>query len=62
MNAIATSNVKIQRIDSELFDIQFGVTQEDFLSPLLFIILMDKCLRNKGPRMYEEETSNIPMM
>ena len=56
MYANTTSQVRTQGIKSDWFEIQSGVRQGDALSPLLFTIFMDKCLRDIGPGMYGEET------
>ena len=39
------SKVKTSKIESEAFSIESGVRQGDVLSPLLFIIFMDRCMR-----------------
>ena len=56
MYANTTSKVRTQGIESDWFEIQSGVRRGDVLSPLLFIIFMDKCLRDIGPGTYREET------
>ena len=38
--------VRTQKIESAEFNIESGVRQGDVLSPLLFIIFMDKCIRD----------------
>ena len=45
-----------QGIESNRFDIKSGVRQGDVLSPLLFIISMDKCLRDIRAGAVGEET------
>ena len=56
MYANTTSRVRTQGIESDWLEIQSGVRQGDVLSPLLFIIFMDKCLRDIRPGTYGEET------
>ena len=51
-----TSVVKTQGIESATFPIETGVRQGDVLSPLLFIIFMDKCIRDVGIGIHGEET------
>ena len=52
-----TNKVRTQGIESDWFEIQSSDRQGDVLSPLLFIIFMDKCLKDIGPGMYGEETA-----
>ena len=40
------SKVRTQKVESAEFSIESGVRQGDVLSPLLFIIFMDKCIRD----------------
>ena len=40
--------VKAHNAESDWFDIQTGVRQGDVLSPILFIVFMDKCMRDIG--------------
>ena len=56
MYANATSKISTKCIESDWFEIQSCAGQGDVLSPLLFIIFMDKCLRDIGPGMYRKET------
>ena len=56
MYAQCSSKVKTQGIDSDHFHIGFGVRQGDVFSPLLFIIYMDKCVRDIGVGYFGEET------
>ena len=51
-----TSKVMTQKLESEEFDIKAGVRQGDVLFPLLFLLLMDKCLRDIGVGTQNEET------
>ena len=51
-----TSRVKTQNIESKEFNIETGVRQGDVLSPLLFIIFMDKCIRDININTNDEET------
>ena len=46
--SVCPAKVKSQTQDSGWFDINSGVRQGDVLSPLLFIIFIDKCMRNIG--------------
>ena len=48
--------MKTQGIESDHFHIGSGVRQGDVLSPLLFIIYMDKCIRDIGVGYFAEET------
>lgn len=50
------TKVKCQAQDSNWFNVNTGVRQGDVLSPLLFIIFMDKCMRNIGAGELGEET------
>ena len=43
-------------MNSEDFNIKTGVRQGDLLSPLLFIIFMDKCMKDIGVGERGEET------
>ena len=54
--AESKSKVTTQGIESDWFDIKSGVRQGDVLSPLLFIIFMDKCLRDIRTGINNEET------
>ena len=56
MYAQCSSKVKTQGIESDHFHIGSGVRQGDVLSPLLFIIYMDKCVRDIGVGHFGEET------
>ena len=56
MYAQCSSKVKTQGIESDHFRIGSGVRQGDVLSPLLFIIYMDKCVRDIGVGYFGEET------
>jgi len=51
-----TSKVKKSKIESEAFSIESGVRQGDVLSPLLFIIFMDRCIRDVTIGQNGEET------
>ena len=46
----------IQKLESKEFDIKAGVRQGDVLFPLLFLLFMDKCLRDMGVGTQNEET------
>ena len=48
MHTQCTSKVSTIGIESTWFEIQSGHRQGDVLSPLLFMIFMDKCLRDIG--------------
>ena len=50
------SKVTTQGIESDWFEIKSGIRQGDVLSPLLFIIFMDKCLRDIRTGINNEET------
>ena len=50
------SKVRTQKIESEYFNIESGVRQGDVLSPLLFIIFMDRCIRDVRIGLNNEET------
>ena len=45
-----------QKLESEEFDIKAGVRQGDVLSPFLFLLFMDKGLRDIGVGTQNEET------
>lgn len=51
-----TSIVRTHKIESREFSIDSGVRQGDVLSPLLFIIFMDKCFRDVNIGACGEET------
>ena len=48
--------MKTSKIESEAFSIESGVRQGDVLSPLLFIIFMDRCIRDVTIGQNGEET------
>ena len=50
------SKVRTQNIESEAFNIDSGVRQGDVLSPLLFIIFMNRCKRDVMIELNGEET------
>ena len=50
------SRVKNHTIESEWFSVETGVRQGDVLSPLLFIVFMDHCMREVNSGENEEET------
>ena len=52
----STNKVMTQDIESDWFEIKSGVRQGDVLSPLLFVIFMDKCLRDIRTEHCREET------
>ena len=56
MYSQCSGKVMTQGIESKSFDIKSGVRQGDVLSPLLFIIFMDKCLRDIRAGAVGEET------
>ena len=55
-HSCCVGKVKSRGWESEWFDIKIGVRQGDVLSPLLFIIFMDKCDRDSGCGHVVEET------
>ena len=48
--------VRYPKSERGWFEIMTGVKQGDVTSPLLFILVMDKCMRNIGVGRYHEET------
>ena len=56
MYAQCNNKVMTQGIESDHFHIGSGVRQGDVLSSLLFIIYMDKCVRDIGVGYFGEET------
>ena len=54
MYSQCSSKVRSPGNESRWFNIDTGVRQGDVLSPLLFVIFMDRCIRDLGP--YEGET------
>ena len=55
MYAQCSSKVKMQGIESDHFHIGSGVRQGDVLCPVLFIIYMDKCVRDIGVGYFERK-------
>ena len=50
----SVSKVRKGNVETEWFSIDAGVRQGDGLSPLLFIIFMDKCIRETNPGQNQE--------
>ena len=48
------SKVRKGQVETDWFNIETGVRQGDGLSPLLFILFMDKCIRDTEPQEYQE--------
>lgn len=48
------SKVRKGQVETDWFHIETGVRQGDVLSPLLFIVLMDKCIRDTHPQGNQE--------
>ena len=46
----SVSKVRKGDVETDWLDIETGVRQGDGLSPLLFIIFMDKCIRDTNPQ------------
>ena len=46
----SVSKVRKEDVETDWFNIEAGVRQGDGLSPLLFIIFMDKCIRETNPQ------------
>ena len=57
-NMYLKNNCKVRNPGSESgwFEIMTGVKQGDVISPLLFILFVDKCMRTIGVGRYQEET------
>ena len=48
------SKVRKGRVETDWLSIETGVRQGDVLSPLLFIICIDKCIRDTEPQENQE--------